>query len=85
MNEVVEIQCCVNSTKFRTFERVLPREQGLSEGQAFTRIFISILVPTVETHLVQPKVSSPYLFVIFIRETIISAKLFVFQKREDFK
>ncbi len=52
MNEVVEIQCCVNSTKCRTFEKVLPREQGLSEVQIFTQNFIEILVPTVETNRV---------------------------------
>ncbi len=39
--------------KFRTFEKVLPREQGLSEGQIFTQNFIYILVPTVETHWAQ--------------------------------
>ncbi len=38
--------------KFRTFEKVLPHEQGLSEGQIFTQNFISILVPAVETHQV---------------------------------
>ncbi len=49
---VFEIQCYVNSTnqhaqrpstapqKFRTFEKVLSREQGLSEGQICTRNFI---------------------------------------------
>ncbi len=26
--------------KFQTFEKVLPREQGLSEGQIFTQNFI---------------------------------------------
>ncbi len=35
MNEVVEIQCCVNSTKCRTFEKYYPREQGTFWGSNF--------------------------------------------------
>ncbi len=34
------VQCPSHLWKFLIFEKVLPREQGLSEGQVFTRTFI---------------------------------------------